>query len=462
MANSVIERVFELSKHNSDAVAIQRTTDQVVWSRGELLDEARRLGACLDATTPQHATIAVESHADNGADFIASLLAIWGSGRRALPLAAWLPKEEVVTLLEAHVPAAVIGTSISHPNRLNVDFGAPGARSELDAGEHASLLLQSSGTVGRARVALREAKAINRVGMTLLRTICVDEHDHVLSSLPMHHAYGIEHAVLLPMMAGARISQMPVFEIDVALEYLSEGANVLPAIPPTIDALASTNPVSTPLRLVYTAGSPLPTSTRVRFEEAWGVKVGDLYGASEVGTITWGFHGIAMPVPGVEVKLAPDGELMVRSDAMFSGYLDKANQPVDTERIPNGWFLTGDLASIGPNNAVQLIGRARLQFDVGGLKVQPTDVEEALIKHTEIAEVLVGPLVLSETVNRVHAQIVPAAGIPETNHQDLIESITQFAREHLPPHQVPRQIEVVESLPRTPSGKLIRRQASQE
>ena len=460
MANRIAQRVIDLCSEDPSAVLIERTTDRACWTRADILDEAGRLASCLDKETPAEATIAIESRPDNGADFIACLLATWGSGRRALPIASSLPEEEVELLLSAHRPHTFLGRNTSGRASIPCSFGESGSRAELDRGSRASLLLQSSGTVGRARVALREAEALDNVGMTLLRTICVDTNDCVLSALPMHHAYGIEHAVLLPVMAGARIIQMPTFQIDVALEWLANDVSVLPTIPVTIEALGAIKPERNSLRLAYTAGSPLPSATRDRFQENWGIKVGDLYGASEVGTITWGYNGRATPVPGVEIKLAADGELMVRSNAMFVGYLDATDQSPAVDRISEGWFLTGDLASIGPENEVRLIGRARLQFDVGGLKVNPTQVEGVLSEHEGIAEVLVGPLKLSETVNRVHALVVASPNSANDRTQ-LLASITDFARQHLPPHQVPRQVDLVESLPRTTSGKLIRSQATQ-
>ena len=162
---------------------------------------------------------------------------------------------------------------------------------------------------------------------------------------------------------------------------------------------------------------------------------------------------------GVEVRRADDGELMVRSDAMFLGYLDRAGDDPSRERIRDGWFLTGDLARIEPPDEVRLIGRARLQFDVGGLKVNPNDVEDVLREHPEVAEVMVAPLPLSDTVNRVHARIVPTPDA-DPDPKALIASINAHARRQLPPHQAPRRIQLVDALPRTASGKLIRSQAA--
>ena len=156
------------------------------------------------------------------------------------------------------------------------------------------------------------------------------------------------------------------------------------------------------------------------------------------------------------MAVADDGELMVRSDAMFVGYLDENGCEPSRERINDGWFLTGDLGRTEGDGIVRLIGRARLQFDVGGLKVNPTDVEEILREHESIADVMVGPLPLSETVNRVQARIVLEAGT-SGDERDLLTSLRSWARDRLPAHQVPRQFHLVQALPRTASGKLIRK-----
>lgn len=460
MARALIARATALADHAPDRPAVRCADDGVVRTRSDVINEARRLAAALDRTVTGGPTILVEGPA--GAGFHAAILAIWGSGRRALPIGP-LSREDLDGLIQAHRPGARILTEPGidapggeHLPVLVADFGTTDELGELDRAEHASLLLQSSGTVGHPRLSMRNAKALDRVAATLLQTIGMSEEDRVLSALPMHHAYGIEHAMMMPILAGAEVIQMPKLRIDIASELLRADATILPSVPPTIEALGSAPIPDSSLRLAYTAGSPLPTATRQRFESAWGIKVGDLYGATEVGTISWGFDERNRPVEGVEVSVADNGELMVRSDAMFEGYLDEDGCELSRDRITDGWFLTGDLGHLDDDGVVRVIGRARLQFDVGGLKVNPTEVEDVLREHAAISEVLVGALPLSETINRVQARIVAAETSPQ-DPQALLAEIREWARERLPAHQVPRQFHLVQALPRTASGKLIRR-----
>ena len=460
MARALIARAIALADEAPGRSSVRRAEDGQVRTRSDVIEEAGRLAAELDRTVAADSTILIQG--PSGAGFHAAILAIWGSGRRALPLGP-LSSEDVQGLIEAHQPGARIVTesesdapAAGNLPELVAAFEQSDDRAELDRGGRASLLLQSSGTVGHPRLSLRTAEALDRVASTLIETIGLVEADRILSALPMHHAYGIEHAVMMPILAGAEVIQMPELRIDIASELLRDDATILPSVPPTLEALGSAPIHDSSLRLAYTAGSPLPAATRKRFESAWGVKVGDLYGASEVGTISWGFDEQTRSVQGVEVAVADDGELMVRSDAMFVGYLDQCGSEPSRERIRNGWFLTGDLGRTEDDGVVRLIGRARLQFDVGGLKVNPTDVEDVLREHDSIAEVLVGPLPLSETVNRVQARIVLEASIC-ADQRDFITDLRRWARDRLPAHQVPRQFHLVQELPRTPSGKLIRK-----
>ena len=463
MARALIARAMALAEQAPDRPAVRCADDGLVRTRSEVIREAGRLASILDQVTTSGSTILVEGPA--GAGFHAAILAVWGSGRRALPIGA-LTSEDLEGLIRAHRPGARIltepGTKTSGGEQLPalvVEFDGIHETDALDRGEHASLLLQSSGTVGHPRLSLRAAKALDLVASTLLQTIGMKEEDRVLSALPMHHAYGIEHAVMMPILAGAEVIQMRGLSIDIASGLLRDDATILPSVPPTIEALGHAPIPGSSLRLTYTAGSPLPEKTRLRFESAWGVKVGDLYGASEVGTISWGFDACNRPVEGVEVAVADDGELLVRSNAMFEGYLDETDCDPSRDRITDGWFLTGDLGRLEDDGVVRVVGRARLQFDVGGLKVNPTEVEDVLREHPAISDILVGPLPLSETVNRVQARIV----VEESSTRDrqaLLAEIRAWARERLPAHQVPRQFHLVPALPRTASGKLIRRPAA--
>jgi long-chain acyl-CoA synthetase len=121
----------------------------------------------------------------------------------------------------------------------------------------------------------------------------------------------------------------------------------------------------------------------------------------------------------------------------------------------DGYFLTGDLGRLGSDGCLTITGRLKLLIDVGGFKVNPLEVEKTIAQHPSIAEVVVVPVKVTETVSRLRAVVVPArTSVP-------VEEVRGFVRERLAGHKVPRIIDVVESLPKSPAGKVLRRQVEE-
>ena len=445
-------------------------------SRGEILNAALRLAEWLDREVPGHATVLL--HGPGGAGYWAGLIAVLGSGRRLLPVGPDVTDADRASLVNSHRVAAVVETDptscwSSPPEGLPrsvVDLDTTpgdGGPDTLDRGGRSSLLLRSSGTTGRPGVVLREAPAIDRIASTLVQVLELGEDDRVLATIPMQHAYGIEHGVFAPMLAGASVAFKAGFDLMAGAGALLEGTTVFPAVPVTLEAAARVGRRGTDLRLAYTAGTRLPSGVREAFKAAWDVPVGDLYGMSEIGTITWGVDDDGSPVPGVSIGVIdPEdpsatprmrregvGEIVVRSDAMFKGYLDRCDVEPDPGRRVDGHLRTGDLGEIDASGRVRITGRAKLQFDVGGLKVNPEDVERALGGTPGVREVAVVPLDLTETVTRVMAVVVPE---DDRDRTGLETAVRDEARRLLPAHQRPRVIRFVSELPRSATGKMLR------
>ncbi|MFM1833255.1 MAG: hypothetical protein RLZZ461_1571 [Planctomycetota bacterium] len=479
MAVGLIRAVIDAAIADPQRPAVVEIDHGTTISRAAIVREAVRLAARLDDTTDPQATVML--HGPGGAAYWAGLLAVFGTGRRLLPVGTETVAADRAALAEAHRVAAVIETSAddawSDPPAdvavIPVTFGAAGdvdaAATRLDRAASASLLLRSSGTTGRPGVALREAAALDRVSQTLVETLGLRDDDRVLATLPMQHAYGIEHGVMAPMRAGATVAFKAGFDLMAGAEALLDGTTVFPAVPVTLEAATRVARPGHTLRLAYTAGSPLPESVRGAFEAAWNVRVGDLYGMTEVGTITWGFGDDRRAVSGVSIGVVDpeaddasatirphgSGEIVVRSDAMSTGYLADADSAPDPGRRIDGHLRTGDLGEIDESGRLRITGRAKLQFDVGGLKVNPEEVEAVLLTIEQIREVAVVPVALSETVTRVMAVVVldPAMNIGPAGI-DL--AIRVRSRQRLAPHQRPRIVQVVNELPRSATGKLLR------
>jgi acyl-CoA synthetase (AMP-forming)/AMP-acid ligase II len=342
------------------------------------------------------------------------------------------------------------------------------------------LLLQSSGTTGRPKIAFRTAASLDAVAGATAEAIGFGPSDRVLLPLPLCHSYGVEHGLLAPVWAGSCVHLCRGFDLSVALRELTEGGiTIFPGVPFMFESLAQRGgdgggaTALTSLRRAYSAGGPLPASVFEGFRARYGVAVTQLYGATEIGSVTFNDAGgpgqfdpasVGRPMRGVDVRVLEvdepradrpvaagvEGQVAVRAASMMSGYL-RDDDP--GSHLADGFFLTGDLGRLDAGGRLTITGRIKLLIDVGGLKVNPIEVEEVLAGHPEVAACVVLPVRVSETLSRLKAVVQPK----DPEGQGLsAESLRRFARGRLAPHKVPRLFEVRKSLPRSPAGKVLR------
>jgi acyl-coenzyme A synthetase/AMP-(fatty) acid ligase len=222
------------------------------------------------------------------------------------------------------------------------------------------------------------------------------------------------------------------------------------------------------LRRAYSAGGPLPRSLFDAMGRKFAFPVAQLYGATEIGSVTFNDPAIVPFDPaavgramaGVSIRiLGPDhpivdrplgmnseGHVAVRAPSMLSGYIDGDSPP-----LLHGYFLTGDLGRLDSSGALTVTGRIKLLIDVAGRKVNPLVVERVMCEHPGVAECVVVPLRVSQTLCRLKAIFTPSPGA-----SPHIDDLRRFARERLSAYKVPRVFEMRDSLPRSPAGKILR------
>jgi acyl-CoA synthetase (AMP-forming)/AMP-acid ligase II len=197
------------------------------------------------------------------------------------------------------------------------------------------------------------------------------------------------------------------------------------------------------------------------------VRIGQLYGATEIGSITYGDPrtaafdpaSVGRAMQGVEIRVesrdgnatpldpGSEGQICIRAESMFAGYVGETSSP-----LIDGFFPTGDLGRLDVQGNLTITGRLKLLIDVGGLKVNPMEVEDVLVQHPAVAACVVVPVPQSQTLSRLKAVVTPRN--PDLPPQ--ADELRQFARRQLSPHKVPRIIEVRTTLPRSPTGKILR------
>jgi long-chain acyl-CoA synthetase len=298
----------------------------------------------------------------------------------------------------------------------------------------------------------------------------------VYAVLPMFHAYGLTLCLTFAMSMGARLVLFPRFDPDMVLAVAKKHpATFLPLVPPIADRLlraAKEKGVSLAGTEVAISGAmALPHDLVVPFEAETGGFLVEGYGLSECSPVLMAnpvadnrvAGTVGLPLPGTECRVVdPDeptrdvpagekGELLVRGPQVFSGYYGK---PEETEAVfVDGWFRTGDIVTIDERGFVRIVDRIKELIITGGFNVAPTEVENVLRQHPQVEDVAVVGLPDEHSGEQVVAAIVVAPGTTVDT-----EAIRTFARGILTPYKVPRRITVVDELPKSLIGKVLRRQ----
>ena len=302
----------------------------------------------------------------------------------------------------------------------------------------------------------------------------------VYAVLPMFHAYGLTLCLTFAMSMGARLVLFPKFDPDLVLTVMKKHpATFLPLVPPIADRLlsaATAKGVSLDgVDVAISGAMALPHELVVPFEAATHGYLVEGYGLSECSPVLMANPvaehrvpgTVGLPIPGTECRVVdPEnptqdvaqgdpGELLVRGPQVFAGYYGK---PEETEAVFVGdWFRTGDIVTIDEAGFVRIVDRIKELIITGGFNVAPTEVENALRQHPLVSDAAVVGLPSEHSGEEVVAAIVVDGA------SDLdVEQIREFTRTILTPYKVPRRIFVVDELPTSLIGKVLRRQVREK
>lgn len=382
----------------------------------------------------------------NASDFTAAFLGILDARCSVFPVSADITAPELQAAIESSGAAAIVRDSetIELQRHRRTLAGA-------------NLLLQSSGTTGKPKIVLRDGPSLDAVAANMCGSIGFSKDDHVLAAVPLCHSYGLEHGLLAPVLAGSAVHLVDGFDVATVIRALAQDITIFPGVPSMFEMLANLGATErfTTLRTAYSAGGALPKTVFDNFQRKYHTTVGQLYGATEIGSITlsdplsphFDAASVGQPMNGVDVRILDDGQIAIRASSMFSGYVNEKDSP-----LVDGFFPTGDLGAVDAHGNLTITGRLKLLIDVGGLKVNPLEVEAVLSQHEAVSRCVVVPMRLSETVFRLKAVIAPR----DPRDPPRAEDLRQFARARLTAHKVPRLFEIRETLPTSPTGKILR------
>ncbi|WP_406050881.1 class I adenylate-forming enzyme family protein [Kribbella sp. NBC_00889] len=381
--------------------------------------------------------------------FVTHLLAVWRSGGQAILLDHRLTDYEVRRAIERLVPQVVVSPErpVQSGLRTFVEVHTDVASySGHPAGTAHAVVQLSSGSTGPSKVIGRTAEDLVEEVLRYTRIDGVPVRGERLILLPsMVHVLGLVGGLLYSLHAGVELVPPARLTGDAIVQAIAAGtspATVL-GVPFHIGLLASVQepPKLPQFQRMTTGGELVPAAVAQSFEDNYGVPLGNMYGMTEVGVIgtdLYGDHRPAIrPAPGIEVR-AVDGELQVRrAESPYLGLSDPA-------RWSDGWLRTRDAGVVDPETGlVSIKGRLDSQVSVGGLKVDLTEVEYTLgtLRGVEAAVVVFdGAITAYLQLNRPR----DAAHL----EAELAQLLASYKR--------PRTLRILDQLPRTTTGKLVR------
>jgi len=325
-----------------------------------------------------------------------------------------------------------------------------------------ALIVYTSGTTGRPKGAVHTHRSLLACVQAIRLAWDWQEEDRLILALPLFHVHGLCAGLFGTLAAGASAVVVDRFTPERVLDAVGESTMFF-GVPTMYHRLAESGRATelSSLRLCVSGSAPLPAALWHRLHDE-GVDVLERYGMSEtLLTLSNPLRGarrpgtVGFPLPGTEARIVrPDeagvGELEVRGPSSCRGYWER---PAETaaQWDDDGWFATGDLASVDAEGAFTIRGRLTELIITGGHNVYPAEVEAVLSRHPSVREVAVVGLESEEWGESVTAFVV-AEGSPD------VDGIARLAARELAPYKCPREIRVVAELPRNAMGKVLRRQ----
>ena len=339
--------------------------------------------------------------------------------------------------------------------------------------------LYTSGTTGTPKGAeLTHASVISHL-LSIALWFKMDSHDVNLAFMPLFHTLAMTGQMNTTIMTGGTLVLMPRFKPDEALRLMqSTGVTIFGGTPtiysailnmPDLDKNFDIPEITKTLRVGFSGGAPMPVELMKRFEEKFDIRIVEAYGLSEVVAVACASHfdvprvsgSAGQPLPGVQMRVADEngkfmergqaGEIVIRGPGVMKGYWQRPEETANAF-FPNGWFRTGDIGKIDENDNVFIVDRLKDMILRGGYNVYPREIEEVMMTHAAIAQVAVVGIPHAEYGEEVKAVITLKTGTSASSAEIIEWSKTLLAR-----YKYPRIVEIRDSLPMTPSGKILKR-----
>ncbi len=352
---------------------------------------------------------------------------------------------------------------------------AKAPRVDINPKEDLALLQYSSGTTGEPKGAMitHFNAVVNIVGG--VEWAKVVEKDVTLSVLPLFQVLGMQQAMNCPIYLGNTTVLLSRFDLEAILKAIEMyKCTVLVNVAPIDQAIATYPYVKdydlSSLRLCVSGGAPVPLPVFDKFKEVTGCDLVEGYGLSEtisqvaINPIDKNRHGsIGIPVFDVDAKIVDtetgskelaigeEGEILFKGPQVMKGYW---NQPEATRAtLRDGWIYTGDIARMDENGYIYIVGRKKDMIIVSGYKVWAAEVEQILKKHPAVYQAAIVGVPDPQQGESVKAYVVLR---PDYKGRTTEEKLKEWAKRKMAEYKYPKEIEFVNELPRSGSGKILK------
>ena len=376
---------------------------------------------------------------------------------------------------ECTTEASQRGNKFLYWNQIIVKDEVKNSASEINS-QDLALLVYTSGTTGFPKgVMLSHSNLCSNV-ISSVQHLELTSGDRLLLILPMFHSFTLTVCILIPIYTGARIiiiKSVKPFQ-KVLRSILLNRITIIVGIPSLFDILKNlTLPAILQMflqvKVCISGAAPLSLETLRIFKEKFKrISLLEGYGLTEASPVVsinplGGIQkpgSIGLPLPGIEVKVVRDdeseakcgeiGELIVKGPNIMRGYL---NRPEDTKRALRGeWLFTGDMAKIDDQGYIYIVGRKKEMILVHGMNVYPLEIENVLKSHAKIKEVAV-----VGKKDKSKGEVPVAFVVLHKDSQASDGEIIGYCKGRLANYKIPRLIEFRADLPKTPTGKVLKR-----
>ena len=426
-----------------------------------------------------------------GAGFVASFYGTLLAGKTAVPINYLLGDKEIAHIIQDSAIDTVVTVPFFLPRlaeqRLNVvdlsklPRNPPAIKPTFPSPspDDVAVLLYTSGTSGMPKGVLLTYGNLQSDIDAAIEHAALQTRHTFLGIIPLFHSFGLTAMMLAPLQLGATIIYLARFSPVATIKAIREHkASLIFGIPSMFAALLRLKD-ATPADFAHvyaliSGGEPLPSTLREAFKQRFGVPLYEGYGLTETSpVVSLNTPQVNRPgsvgkmVPGAQIRIVDDagnarsqgqiGEVWLKGPMIMKGY---HNLPGETAAAltADGYFKTGDLGMVDPDGFVHITGRKKDMIIVSGEKAYPREIEEALMRHPAVADAAV---VGKKDPGR--GEVVVAFVMPKEGQTVQPDELRDFARNNgLAQWKVPREVFVVPDLPRSPTGKVLKRELVQQ